>query len=283
MPRVVTIVAPDTLSEADIRQFVPAEAVTRLDHRAADIVVAADGGLQGEVQAAGFDCSVAQGPGRAKRLLICDMDSTIIEQECIDELARLAGVGDEIATITERAMRGELEFEEALKTRVARLSGLSSDLITGLLDDAITLSEGAVSLVRTMKDAGAYTALVSGGFTVFTGPVASWVGFDLHQGNRLSIAEGTLTGTVDPPILGQNAKRETLQRLCREQGLVPEDVVAIGDGANDLAMIGEAGLGIAYKAKPAVRRAADATIDHTDLTTALYFQGLVPVDGEAGC
>lgn len=282
MPRVLTIVAPDTLSEADIRQFVPAGAVTRLDHRAADVVVSTDEGLKDEVQAAGFDCSVARGPRRAKRLLICDMDSTIIEQECIDELARVAGVGDEIAAITERAMRGELDFEEALKTRVARLAGLSTNIVTELLDETISLSAGAASLVRTMKNAGAYTALVSGGFTVFTGPVASRVGFDVHHGNRLSVAEGTLTGTVDPPILGQNAKRETLQRLCQEKGFGPEDAIAIGDGANDLAMIGAAGLGIAYKAKPAVRQAADATIDHTDLTAALYFQGLVPVDGEAG-
>ncbi|MEO1198186.1 MAG: phosphoserine phosphatase SerB [Pseudomonadota bacterium] len=210
---------------------------------------------------------------RRKRLLIADMDSTIIEQECIDELADVLGLREQVSGITERAMRGELAFEPALRERVALLAGLETTAIDRLLAEQITLTPGARTLVQTMRTHGAFTALVSGGFTLFTGPVAARAGFHIHTSNTLDTADGTLSGTVRAPILGREAKRDALNGFVREQRLAISDTLAVGDGANDLAMIEAAGLGVAFRAKPAVADAADAAITHGDLTALLYLQG----------
>jgi phosphoserine phosphatase len=195
------------------------------------------------------------------------MDSTIIQQECIDELADFVGLKEQVATITERAMRGELPFEPALKERVALLKGLDINVIDHIIEERITFTPGARTLIQTMRAKGAYTALVSGGFTLFTGPIASAVGFHENRANRLILDEDKLTGEVAEPILG---KRETF-------ALTHADTLAIGDGANDLDMIKEAGLGVAFHAKPAVAAAASAWLDHADLTALLYAQGY-PMD-----
>jgi len=211
---------------------------------------------------------------RKKHLLIADMDSTIIPVECLDELADFADLKPQIAEITERAMRGELDFEEALEERIGLLAakGLGEDTLQRCFDERISLSDGAAVTVKTMRAHGAVTALVSGGFTFFTERVAELAGFEFNRANVLEFDGGTLNG-VARPILGKEAKRETLIKLCTEAGLSPDHAIAIGDGANDLAMIETAGLGVAYRAKPVVADAARARIDHTDLTTLLYFQG----------
>lgn len=219
------------------------------------------------------DVFVQPAEGRRKRLLIADMDSTMIGQECIDELAAAVGKKDVIAAITERAMRGELEFEPALRERAAMLAGLGEEVIGEVLKSQITLTPGARELVGTMRAHGAYCALVSGGFTAFTSQIAAQLGFHENRANTLGIAEGRLTGKVGEPILGREAKRQRLEELLVEKGIEAEASVAVGDGANDLAMIERAGLGVAYRAKPAVAAAADARVDHGDLTALLYFQG----------
>jgi phosphoserine phosphatase len=219
------------------------------------------------------DALVQPAAGRRKRLLLADMDSTLIEQECVDELAARAGVGAKVAAITERAMRGEIAFEPALRERVALLAGLSSAVIDELLETGITLTPGARALVQTMRKAGAYTALVSGGFQQFTGAVAARLGLDEHRANRLIIEDGALAGRVEEPILGREAKLATLRDLAAREGLALAETLAVGDGANDLAMLDAAGLGVAYRAKPAVAAAAHARIDHADLTALLYAQG----------
>jgi phosphoserine phosphatase len=210
---------------------------------------------------------------RRKRLFLADMDSTMIEQECIDELADYVGLKAEVATITERAMRGEIAFEPALRERVALLKGLSVAVVDEIIASRIRLTPGGRSLVRTMRANGAYTCLVSGGFTVFTGPIAGRIGFDEHRSNRLRLENETLAGFVEEPILGRDAKLATLIQLRERFGLRREETLAVGDGANDLAMLGEAGLGVAFRAKPAVAAAAHARIDHGDLTALLYIQG----------
>ncbi len=210
---------------------------------------------------------------RRKRLLIADMDSTIITCECLDELADYAGVKAEIAAVTERAMRGELEFEPALRERVARLRGLSTDLLQRCYDERVRLTPGAAVMVRTMVAHGARAVLVSGGFEFFTGRVAAAAGFSDHRGNRLLEADGHLTGEVGDPILGRQAKLDALTREADQLGIDLSATLAIGDGANDLAMIEAAGLGVAYRAKPVVAERAAARIDHADLTALLYFQG----------
>jgi len=220
------------------------------------------------------DIAVLEIENRRKQLLIADMDSTIIEQECIDEMGDVIGIGDKIAAITEKAMRGELNFEAALKERVSYLKGSPATIIDDILADRITLTPGAKTLVKTMNQSGAVTALVSGGFTQFTKDVAARTGFANVQANELLIAEGKLTGRVREPILGQDAKREALTKLCKENGLNLAQALAVGDGANDLAMINEAGLGVAFHAKPAVAKAARVRIDHADLTALLYLQGI---------
>ncbi|MBD8890533.1 phosphoserine phosphatase SerB [Roseibium litorale] len=219
------------------------------------------------------DVFVQSNEGRRKRLLIADMDSTMIGQECIDELAAELGLKNHIAAITERAMRGEIEFEPALRERVGLLKGLPVEAIGKVLATRISLMPGAKELVRTMKANGAYCALVSGGFTHFTSEIARQIGFDEDQANTLLEDAGALSGLVGEPILGREAKRQRLEKLVAEKGLNFSETLAVGDGANDLAMIGRAGLGVAYHAKPAVAEAADARVNHGDLTTLLYFQG----------
>jgi len=209
---------------------------------------------------------------RRKKLLVADMESTIIEQECLDELADHIGLRDRISEITARAMRGEIAFEEALKERVGLLKGLDADVLEKLYD-RITLVPGARELVATMRANGAYCALVSGGFTFFTERIAARLGFHTHQANTLDIVDGRLTGTVSPPILGREAKLAALERLRRDLNLQPEETLAVGDGANDLDMIRAAGLGVAFRAKPVVTAAARASIRFGDLTALLYLQG----------
>jgi phosphoserine phosphatase len=210
---------------------------------------------------------------RRKKLLLADMDSTMIGQECIDELADFSGLKAHVAAITERAMRGEIEFEPALRERVALLTGLAVTVVDEVLASRITLTPGGRELVQTMRANGAYTCLVSGGFTLFTARVAEMIGFQENRANVLDVADGKLTGTVAEPILGKAAKLATLVELRESFDLDGLDSIVVGDGANDLAMIQDAGLGVAYHAKPAVAAAAHARIDYGDLTALLYAQG----------
>lgn len=219
------------------------------------------------------DIFVQPEEGRRKLLLIADMDSTMIRQECIDELAAELGLKERISDITERAMRGEIEFEPALRERVALLAGLPVSAIDTVLSNRIVLMPGGRTLVQTMKSNGAYCALVSGGFTHFTRAVAAMIGFDENQANTLLETDGRLAGKVSEPILGREAKRVRLEELVSQQKLSFEDTLAVGDGANDLAMIERAGSGVAYRAKPAVAEIADFRVDHGDLTALLYLQG----------
>ncbi len=212
-------------------------------------------------------------PIRRKHLLVADMDSTLIGQECIDEIAGFLGFKPKIAQITERAMRGEIEFEPALRERVALLAGLEEKSLQSIFDQRITLTPGAAQLARTMRANGAHTVIVSGGFTFFTGRIAQAAGFDAHHANELEIFEGKLTGRVLEPILGQQAKLDTLRHYREVLDIGREETLGVGDGANDLAMLGEAGLGVAYHAKPIVAAKADARIDHGDLTVLLFAQG----------
>lgn len=210
--------------------------------------------------------------GRRKRLLVADMESTIIENEMLDELAGEVGLRDQIAAITARAMNGELDFEGALRERVGLLEGLDEAALERTRG-MIRFMPGCRELVATMRASGAYCALVSGGFSYYTGYVREAVGFDMDQANRLEIADGKLTGKVIDPVLGRDAKRERLRALADTRGIPIEATMAVGDGANDLDMLAEAGLGVAYHAKPVVARSARARIDHADLTALLYLQG----------
>jgi len=219
------------------------------------------------------DYCVQPAEGRRKRLLVADMDSTIINVECLDELADFAGVKAEVSAITERAMRGELEFEGALRERVAMLKGLGLDALQRAYDERLRLNPGARTLVRTMAAHGARCVLVSGGFSFFTSRVAQAAGFHTDRANTLESADGALTGEVGEPILGREAKLAALREEAAALGLDLSASLAIGDGANDLAMIEAAGLGVAYRAKPIVAARADAKVDHADLTALLYFQG----------
>jgi len=210
---------------------------------------------------------------RRKKLFLADMDSTMIGQECIDELADFAGLKAHVAEITERAMRGEIEFEPALRERVALLKDLPVSVIDEVLAKRITPTSGGRELVMTMRAHGAYTCLISGGFTLFTDAVAAMIGFQENRANELLAADGKLTGEVREPILGRAAKLATLVELRESFDLDEIDTLVVGDGANDLGMIEAAGLGVAYHAKPAVAAAAVARIDHGDLTALLYAQG----------
>jgi phosphoserine phosphatase len=210
---------------------------------------------------------------RRKKLFLADMDSTMIGQECIDELADFAGLKAHVAGITERAMRGEIEFESALRERVALLKGLSIDVVDKVIQERITLTPGGRELVATMRAHGAYTCLISGGFTLFTQAIAKKIGFQENRGNELLVADGKLTGDVKEPIVGRATKLATLTELREAFDLDNIDTLVAGDGANDLGMIGEAGLGVAFHAKPAVAAAAAARIDYGDLTALLYAQG----------
>ncbi len=210
---------------------------------------------------------------RRKKLLVADMDSTIIEQECIDELADALGIRDAISDITERAMRGELEFEPALRERVSLLKGLAESELQRVYENQITETPGGRALCATMREHGGTCALVSGGFTFFTERVAKSVGFTSNQANTLLVEDGALTGKVADPILGREAKVSALKTLTADLKLDPRQTMAVGDGANDLGMIGEAGLGVAFHAKPVVAAAAPAQINHGDLSALLYVQG----------
>jgi len=220
-----------------------------------------------------IDFGIVSAAGRRKRLLIADMDSTMIGQECIDELAAEIGAGEIVAAITQKAMRGEIAFRPALRQRVALLKGLPVETVNTILAERITLTPGGPALVATMRANGAYASLVSGGFTAFAEPIAGRLGFDEFRANRLNQENGLLTGTVAEPALGGDAKSARLHDLIAARGLDRADTLAVGDGANDLAMIGAAGLGVAFRAKPAVEAQADVAIRHSDLTALLYLQG----------
>ena len=220
-----------------------------------------------------IDINVLPAANRRKKLLIADMDSTIINCEVVDELADFAHIKPQIAAITQRAVKGEIEFAAAVRERMALLKGLPLDRVARVYAERIRLNPGAKTLVATMRAHGAYTMLVSGGFTYFTSRVAADAGFDMNEGNVLLDDGSTLTGTVAEPILGREAKLATLKRVAAERGLAPADTLAVGDGANDLDMIRAAGLGVAYHAKPLVAAAAAATVAHGDLKALLYLQG----------
>lgn len=229
--------------------------------------------LRSLVTEAPVDVAVVRASDRRKTILIADMDSTMIDQECIDELADVVGIKDHVAAITARAMNGEIAFEPALRERVALLRGLDAAVIDKVISERITLAAGARELVATMNANGAATALVSGGFESFTSRIADRLGFQEHRANTLLVADGKLTGKVAEPILGKEAKADALRDLVERRSVTADDVVAVGDGANDLDMIRIAGMGVALHAKPAVAAQAGIRIDHGDLTALLYLQG----------
>jgi len=223
----------------------------------------------------GYPVDVVAQPraGRRKRLLVADMDSTIITVETIDELAALAGVGDKVRAITERAMAGALDFSASLRARVAMLEGLEEAALERVFRDTVRLTPGARALVRTMRAHGAHTVLVSGGFTYFTSRVAALAGFNANQGNRLEVDNGRLTGCIVEPIVNRDSKQRALERLASDRGMVLADTMAVGDGANDIGMLRVAGLGVAFRAEETVAEQAAARVDHGDLTALLYLQG----------
>ena len=231
-----------------------------------------------DLDAQGIDVNIQPSAGRRKRMLLADMDSTMIEQECIDELADLAGVGAHVAAITARAMNGEIDFEAALIERVALLAGMDAGVIDRVLAERISYMPGGAALVATIKAAGGHAALVSGGFTAFTQAVAAQLGFDEHRANTLLVAEGRLTGKVADPILGRDAKVTALHEITARLGITPADVMAVGDGANDLGMLGLAGAGVALHAKPVVAAQCALRVNHGDLTALLYLQGYAQGD-----
>ena len=231
-----------------------------------------------DAQTLGVDLVVQPAEGRRKRVLLADMDSTVIGQECIDELADMAGVGAQVSAITARAMNGELDFEAALRARVALLEGLDAGVIDRVLTERITLTRGGQELVATMKAAGGYAALVSGGFTAFTARVAEALGFDEHRANDLPVENGRITGRVAEPILGREAKVAALNDICARLGLRFSEVIAVGDGANDLGMLRLAGSGVALHAKPVVAAEVERRISFGDLTALLYLQGYAKTD-----
>ena len=226
-----------------------------------------------DLQNIGIDLVIQPAKGRRKKMLLADMDSTMIQQECIDELAEEAGVGARVKDITARAMNGELDFNGALTERVGLLKDLPESVIAKVLDERITLMPGGPALLATMKADGAYAALVSGGFTAFTAKVAAELGFDENRANTLLVEDGKLTGKPSLPILGREAKVEALEQITAKLGISEADVMAVGDGANDLGMLKRAGAGVALHAKPSVAAECDIRINHGDLTALLYVQG----------
>ena len=287
---IATLIAADRLSAGDI-----SEASDRLASTGADVAdwewleadKAADirfsGALEDARQALSildgkFDSVVQQEEGRRKALFVADMDSTMITVECLDELADYAGFKPQVSAITERAMRGELDFIEALDERVALLADMDAEIVTRCHEERVAISPGAATLVRTMRAAGTHCVLVSGGFTLFADRVAAEIGFDRAVANTLEITGGRLTGRVIRPIVDGGMKERILADTTEKRGLQFSETLAIGDGANDRAMVTRAGLGIAYRAKPTLREAADARIDHGDLTALLYAQGYARTD-----
>jgi phosphoserine phosphatase len=259
---------PNTISESVLRDGIAADIFfapgpDAEERKLADQVRAA-------LAPAPIDVVVQLTAHRRKKLFVADMDSTMIDQECIDELADYAGLKAHVAAITERAMRGELPFEPALRERVALLKGLPLSVIGETIEQKITLAAGGGELIAVLRKNGCYTCLVSGGFTLFTNVIAEKLGFDENRANELIVENGKLAGTVREPILGRAAKLATLQELTKKLGIKPEETIAIGDGANDLDMITAAGLGVAIHAKPAVAAAAQARIDHSDLSALIY-------------
>ena len=290
MTHVATLIAhpaqrmPDDVAQWAARSLPAAGALAWLDPGLAlDIPFTSPGEADNRMMAerlraalggAPIDVVVQHAPRRRKRLFLADMDSTMIGQECIDELADFVGQKARVAAITERAMRGEIEFAAALRERVGLLAGLPVTVVDEVIAHRITLTPGGPTLVRTMRRHGAHTCLVSGGFTVFTARIAALIGFHENRGNRLAIADdGCLLGTVAEPVFGRDAKLATLKELRLRLGLAQDETLVVGDGANDLSMIGDAGLGVAFRAKPLVAQAAAARIDHGDLTALLYAQG----------
>ena len=274
---VLNVIAQDA-EELASRLRVIGEPVWLSPSRAFDIGFDGDptavlGEMRATLNDAAADISVVATQGRKKKLLVSDMESTIIDCECLDELAAIAGIGPKIAAITERAMRGEIAFEGALRERVGLLKGLPLTALEQVWQERVHLIPGAKELVATMKVNGAHTLLVSGGFTYFTSRVAQALGFDEYQSNVLNDDGTALTGTVGEPILGREAKLEALERALRKLGLDASEALAVGDGANDLAMIQRAGMGVAYRAKPVVAAAAGASVAHNDLKALLYLQG----------
>ena len=229
-----------------------------------------------------IDIAIQNKSGRRKKALIADMDSTMIEQECIDELAGEIGVREQVAKITAKAMNGEIEFATALRQRVALLQGLPEAVCAEVIAKRITLASGGKTLLATMKNNKAYCALVSGGFTLFTQPIAAALGFDENRANVLLVKGGKLTGKVAEPILGSDAKVDALNDIATQKNLAPEDFIAVGDGANDLAMLQRAGTGVAMHAKPVVAAAAKISVNHADLTALLYLQGYRMADFAKG-
>jgi phosphoserine phosphatase len=226
-----------------------------------------------DLQGLGVDLVLQEAANRRKKMLLADMDSTMIQQECIDELAEEAGVGARVKEITARAMNGELDFDGALTERVALLKDLPEAVITQVLDNRITLMPGGPQLLATMKGDGAYAALVSGGFTAFTARIADQLGFDENRANTLLVEDGKLTGKPGLPILGREAKVTALEQITVRLGIGEADVIAVGDGANDLGMLLRAGSGVALHAKPSVAAQCEIRINHGDLTALLYIQG----------
>ncbi|KQV82071.1 phosphoserine phosphatase SerB [Rhizobium sp. Root1220] len=238
----------------------------------------AKSGILAVIGNAAIDLVVQEAETRRKKLLIADMDSTMIGQECIDELAAEVGLKEKVATITARAMNGEIAFEPALRERVALLKGLPIAVVDEVIAKRITLTPGGLQLIATMKSKGHYAALVSGGFTVFTSRIAKTLGFDENRANILLEENGILTGFVAEPILGKQAKVDALNDISQKLGILPDDAMAVGDGANDLGMLHVAGSGVALHAKPAVAAEARMQINHADLTALLYIQGYRKTD-----
>ena len=282
---IATLIAKERLSQGDIvavADRLRAAGVEPGDPAWIEPEKACDLPFRGERRAArdavegalpGIDAVVQPGSGRRRKLLAADMDSTMISVECIDELADFAGVREEVAAITEAAMRGELDFEAALDARVALLRGLDEAVIDRCREERVRLTPGATTLVATMRAQGAWCLLVSGGFTRFADPVGAAIGFDEVASNRLGTAAGRLTGSVDKPIVGAAGKRAAMLAAAAARGIGIEEALAVGDGANDIKMLEAAGLGIAFGAKPTVAAAADGRIEAGDLTALLYLQG----------